>query len=369
MKYKKYNPCTYLTRCWWSMEVNFFTVLSEPGLVAASHPEHIHTVHLQSINHSTGPSHFIHTLPCCCGIRGSGAAPGRSSSSCSSLVFNREVPCWGRVLREAPAQKQLVISECLLCVNNWSQRGCGGDKATEWCRLHLFTLVKYNFTSTWFISQKQRAYHVWTPSCGWAWPLWMRLGENVWRRDQQREWSTGGSLWPSPAWKKEEKLNKEMSSLPRLGFGWISVSPAVSDSGSLYEAGCIGLLEQLLCVGHQTRMLQQASPLWDLSRQGLLLPAAGSLQGQSQSPLTLCYSRTQLSDTVGQLLQSHWAVRLERDIDGTPKSGENWRKKWKNTDRLGMTKRHCLCFYQPQTSRGPTNTACPFSFSCRLRLT
>lgn len=177
------------------------------------------------------------------------------------------------------------------------------------------------------IAEIKEAYHEWTPSCGWAWPLLMRLGENVWRRDLQRERNTGGFLWPSPAWRggdtqiKKEKIDKNetkncqwqtlnATELKSLEFSWIRMVPVVGDSGSLYEAGCISLLEQLLCVGHQACMLQQASPLWDLGRQGLLPPAAGSLQGQSQGPLTLCHSRSQLSDTVRQLMESHCTVRL-----------------------------------------------------------
>lgn len=125
------------------MEVNLFTVLSKPGLVAASHPEHIHAVDLQSIYDSAGPSHFIQALPSCRGVRGSDATPRGCSPSRSTLVFNREVPSWGRVLREAPAQKQLVISKRLLSVNDWSQRGCGGDEATERCWFCLFAFFIY----------------------------------------------------------------------------------------------------------------------------------------------------------------------------------------------------------------------------------
>lgn len=33
----------------------------------------------------------------------------------------------------------------------------------------------------------------------------MRLGESVWRRDQQRERNTAGFLWPSPAWTGRDK--------------------------------------------------------------------------------------------------------------------------------------------------------------------
>lgn len=123
MKCKKKKKIN--TRRWWSVEVNFFTVLSIAGLVAASHSEHVHTVYLQPVNNSAGSPHFIQTQPRCRRIRGPDAAPHGCRSSCPSLVFNGEMPSWGRVLREAPAQKQLVVRECLLSVDDWSQRGCG----------------------------------------------------------------------------------------------------------------------------------------------------------------------------------------------------------------------------------------------------
>lgn len=81
--------------------------------------------------------------------------------------------------------------------------------------------------------------------------------------------------------------------------------PVMRHSRSLYEAGWIGLFEQLLGVGHQSRMLQQPLPFKDLPGQGLLPPVAGSLQGQGQTPLTLSYSLFQLSDTVSEVPQSH----------------------------------------------------------------
>ena len=86
----------------------------------------------------------------------------------------------------------------------------------------------------------------------------------------------------------------------------------MSDSGSLHKAGRVGLLEQLLRVGHQARILQQTSLLRHLGGHGLLLPVACSLQGHSQSTLTLRYSCSQLSGAVVQLIECHGAVRLER---------------------------------------------------------
>lgn len=86
--------CTHPTRRRWSVEVNLFAVLSKASLVAPSHSQHIHAVHLQSSDHSTSPLHFIDAQPSCGRIRGSDATPRGRSSSCSPLVFNRKVPCW-----------------------------------------------------------------------------------------------------------------------------------------------------------------------------------------------------------------------------------------------------------------------------------
>lgn len=239
--------------------------------------------------------------------------------------------------------------------------GASGAEETKWQwdagYINLQCIISLLYVS---YHRNKGAHHVWTPSPEWAWPLWMHLGESVWRRDQQRERNTGGFLWLSPAWRgretqiKEEKINKKetknsqsdrhkkhkrklktkrMKRCQKVKSNQLippmfriqlnrCVLPVVSDSGSLHEAGCIGLFEQLLCVGHQARVLQQASPLWDLGRQGLLPPAAGSLQGQSQSPLALSYGRSQLTDTVGQLMQSHCAVRLETETERAPQRAE-----------------------------------------------
>lgn len=123
-------PCSHLTRCRRSVEVNLLAVLPEPRLVAAPHPEDVHAVHLQPLDHRTGPLHLVQTLPRRGGAGGAGAAPRRSGSSGSPLVLHGKVPGRSRVLREAPAQEQLVVSEGFLSVDDRSQRSCreGGEQ-------------------------------------------------------------------------------------------------------------------------------------------------------------------------------------------------------------------------------------------------
>lgn len=104
------------------MEVNLLAVLSEPGLVAASHPEHIDAVYLQSLHHGAGPFHVVQPLPGRCGAGGPGAPPRGRGSPRSTLVFDREIPSLGRILRQPPAQEQLVVSERLLSVYHRGER-------------------------------------------------------------------------------------------------------------------------------------------------------------------------------------------------------------------------------------------------------
>lgn len=92
-------------------------------------------------------------------------------------------------------------------------------------------------------------------------------------------------------------------------------SPAVRDSGGLHEAGRVRLLEQLLRVGHEARLLQQTLLLRDLPQQGLALPGAGALQGGGQGALSLHHGRPQLADGVRQLVKSHRAVCLQVEGD------------------------------------------------------
>lgn len=116
--------CSHLTWGRWSVEVNLFAVLPEPRLIAAPHPENVHAVHLQPLDHRAGPLHLVQALPRRGGAGGAGAAPRRSGSSGPPLVLHRKVPGRSRVLREAPAQKQLVVSEGFLSVDDRSQRSC-----------------------------------------------------------------------------------------------------------------------------------------------------------------------------------------------------------------------------------------------------
>lgn len=110
------------------MQVDLLAVFSEASLVAASDSEHVHAVHLQSIDHGTGPFHLIQPLPRRGGARGARATPHGSGSPGPALELHREVPGRSRVLRKAPAQKQLVVSQRLLSVDDGSERRCGAQK-------------------------------------------------------------------------------------------------------------------------------------------------------------------------------------------------------------------------------------------------
>lgn len=105
------------------MEVNLLAVLAEPGLVAPAHPEHIDAVYLQSLHHSAGPLHVVQPLPGRRRAGGPGPPPGGRGSPCSPLVFDRKIPSLGRILRQPPAQEQLVVRERLLSVYHRSERG------------------------------------------------------------------------------------------------------------------------------------------------------------------------------------------------------------------------------------------------------
>lgn len=109
------------------VEVNLLAVLSEAGLVAASHPEHVHAVDLQPVHHGAGASHLVQTLPRRGGARGPDPAPGGRRPASSPLVLDGEVPGGRRVLREAPAQEELVVRQRLLSVDDRGQRSCGGE--------------------------------------------------------------------------------------------------------------------------------------------------------------------------------------------------------------------------------------------------
>lgn len=117
-----HHGCSDLTRSRGGVEVDLLAVVSKPGLVAASHPEHVDAVYLQSIHHSAGAPHLVQPLPGRGGVGGPGAAPRGCGSTCSPLVFNGKMPSLGRILRQPPAQEQLVVSERLLSVYHRSER-------------------------------------------------------------------------------------------------------------------------------------------------------------------------------------------------------------------------------------------------------
>lgn len=117
-----------LTRCWWGLQVNLLAVLPEARLVAAPHPQHVHAVDLQPVHHGARPPHFVQVLPSRGRVGRPDAPPRGRAAPHQPLVLHREVPGLGRVLREAPAQEQLVVRQRLLGVDDWSQRCCRGGK-------------------------------------------------------------------------------------------------------------------------------------------------------------------------------------------------------------------------------------------------
>lgn len=126
--YNKTFISACLTRCWWGLQVNLLAVLSEARLVAAPYPQHIHAVDLQPVHHGARPPHFVQVLPSRGRVRRPDAPPRGRATRHLPLVLHREVPGLGRVLRQAPAEEQLVVRQRLLGVDDRSQRGCRGSK-------------------------------------------------------------------------------------------------------------------------------------------------------------------------------------------------------------------------------------------------
>lgn len=114
-----------------SVQVHLLAVLPVAGLVAASHPQHIHAVHLQPVNHGAGATYFIQSLPA---PAGRSQSPSEPTPGCSTgyhaptAVLDREVPGGCRLLGQTPAQKELVIGQGALGVDNWSIGGCLNTK-------------------------------------------------------------------------------------------------------------------------------------------------------------------------------------------------------------------------------------------------
>lgn len=116
-----------LTWCWWGVQIHLLAVLPVARLVAASHPQHVHAVHLQPVNHSAAPAYFIQSLPAPAGRGQSSPDPtsGRPSGyDTSPAVLDGEVPSGCRLLGQSPAQEELVVGQRTLGINHWCQGNC-----------------------------------------------------------------------------------------------------------------------------------------------------------------------------------------------------------------------------------------------------
>lgn len=126
--------CFYLERCvctltWCrrGVQVHLLTVFPVACLVAASHPQHVHAVHLQPVNHRAAPTHFIQSLPApASGCQSSSDPTSRGSTwhHAATAILDGEVPGGCRVLGQSPAQEELVVGQGTLGIDHRSQRSC-----------------------------------------------------------------------------------------------------------------------------------------------------------------------------------------------------------------------------------------------------
>ena len=86
--------------------------------------------------------------------------------------------------------------------------------------------------------------------------------------------------------------------------------PVVNVAGSLHKAGLVRFLQQLLCEGHQARVLHQTAPLCHLGSQRLAAPLPRGLQGLGERSVALGQRGRQVPDALGQLLSGGHAVHL-----------------------------------------------------------
>lgn len=102
---QKMSVCI-LTWCRRGVKVHLLTVLPVARLVAASHPQHVHAVHLQPVNHCAASTHFIQSLPPPASSCQPSSKPASGRSSwyhTPTAILHREVPSWRRVRGESPA--------------------------------------------------------------------------------------------------------------------------------------------------------------------------------------------------------------------------------------------------------------------------
>lgn len=116
-----------LTWCRWGVQVHLLAVLPVARLVAASHPQHVHAVHLQPVNHGAAPAYFIQSLPAPAGRGQSSPDPASGRPSwydASPAVLDGEVPSGCRLLGQSPAQEELVVGQRTLGINHRCQGSC-----------------------------------------------------------------------------------------------------------------------------------------------------------------------------------------------------------------------------------------------------
>lgn len=134
------------TWCRWGVQVHLLTVLAVARLVAASHPQHVHAVHLQPVDHGAAPANVIQALPAPPGGGQTSPDPAPGSPSwdhASSAILNGEAPGWGGVRGQSPGQEELVVGQGPLSVDDWSQGSCD-NKPSQMKKLLLLHLLSKN---------------------------------------------------------------------------------------------------------------------------------------------------------------------------------------------------------------------------------
>ena len=109
------------------MQVHLLAVLAIARLVAATHAQHVHAVHLQPVDHCAGAAHLVLPLPAPARGRqpSTEAAPGAAPRHHPpAAVLHRVVPGGGGLLGQPPAQEELVVGQGALGVDDRGQRSC-----------------------------------------------------------------------------------------------------------------------------------------------------------------------------------------------------------------------------------------------------
>lgn len=136
------HPAFGLTWCRRGVQVHLLAVLPVARLVAASHPEHIHTVHFQPVDHSAAPVDLVQPLPApACGSQApSHPAPGSSPRHHPAPpILDGEVPRRGGLWRETPTKEELVVGQRSLGVYHWSLRSCERNKQINKLSQHQYS--------------------------------------------------------------------------------------------------------------------------------------------------------------------------------------------------------------------------------------